>query len=368
MKDLIERFREDAAGSTEISSDTGLDGFAGLAPKSFAARAVGVYKATGTGAKGDSYEERLEVYSVGGNLYALQSGEGFRAIELIAKGWDGFALTDTDEISVSVLSFSVQSNLSQYHSPTPAGYTMRLTPLLVMNFMPMYNSVTVYRPDDGASCSGTYEIDRVTFEESDGAWITRLRLSFSGIPEDFSGPLYGHRDEAEGYFNLYLGRTQHEDHLLLAETGNGGTTGITDMIFGGEYGVGGSPRFVFGRHRGDLEADSETYEEYREGVMRKNETFYGFVWMDTNVFAQIQPVNPVTFSYGFYGEQRTVLCPMPMESLHTTRYDVVNHGEGVQGSYNCGLFRVVTDAEGTVVSLEELAQYDGDMRGLYKNE
>ena len=63
-----------------------------------------------------------------------------------------------------------------------------------------------------------------------------------------------------------------------------------------------------------------------------------------------------------------MLCPMPMESLHTTRYDVVNHGEGVQGSYNCGLFRVVTDAEGTVVSLEELAQYDGDMRGLYKNE
>ena len=573
----------------DVDYETGPGGFALADPDSFAARAEGVYRLVTDKAEAGP-EEYLELYSVGNNLYGCQSGYGFRAIELFSVYSDGFSATDTDETEIRALGFSVQSNLGNYYSPTPAGYTMRitdnglsftgydglgddifgdaaeyermdglpgetsdggfnyrsgpgtdfvdpgmriietpgelyglwvtlgdrsdavymeltpeglaqvyqkiantevtllrgtyavaegddkedfhlilalralgigsasediydihaslqpdgsvwileqeamlgsglfanyntlikttpeeipmpapfedscgritpaqltgkesteelqsylngswelygrgnptrLTPLLVMNFTPMYESVTIRRPDDGAVCYGKYAIEKLEFEESEGAWIGLLNLSFTELPADFSGSLYGRQTQADATYGFYLGQSDANDHLYLFEAGNGGTTGVTDAVFQLENGMEQQGRFVFGRERGDWRTDFAEQGEEEKRHLQKNAVFYGFVWEDMGNAVEVQYMDMKRFSYDHYDKKITVLCPMPQEY----RYDVLHRiadpeKPAFQGHFSCMMYRMETDADGVIISMEEVKQYEGDMAGLYYAE
>ena len=100
------------------------DGFYTLESMSFAGRAEGLYEQKGNPGS------KLEIYEVGGNLYGFVDTEdnGFAAVEFFADNADDFVSPIANSFDVSVLTFSIQSNLTQYWSGgNPATFTMSLT-------------------------------------------------------------------------------------------------------------------------------------------------------------------------------------------------------------------------------------------------
>ncbi len=237
-----------------------------------------------------------------------------------------------------------------------------------------------HRESDDASMDGRFEISRhPTYDAAkdevvDDPQFTEFKLSFSDIPDAFSLPeeasVFGYLPDAdESYGRFFFGRGEGQDYLYLNWIGNGDS-----FIFGNVFqnkqriineideGKAGKAqlKWLFTRPN-DQTSDTErlTGKEFYAWAWNGGEDGLTLQAMDVHTYESMEEYVPRRFLAAYFTEQKA--CgPARYSVSEDADLSLVIHQDLLSQKHPLCMYKVSTDSDGEVISIEEMhmAPYD----------